>query len=81
MLNAPAVSMGLYLVESGQTHLLTTLSIYSQQGESRSQIRLLYMNVVALTVWMAMGKKPTVIGSLHRPPRSALLTLGVPFSE
>jgi len=79
--NAPAISMGLYLVESGQTQLLTTLSIYSQRGESRSQIRLLYMNEVALTIWRAMGKHPAVIGLLHRPPRSALLTLGVPFSE
>lgn len=79
--NAPAVSMGLYLVESGQAQFLTTLSIYSQRGESRSQVRLLYMNEVALTIWMAMGKNPAVIGLLHRPPRSALLTLGVPFSE
>jgi hypothetical protein len=33
--NAPAVSMGPYLVESGQTQLLTTISIYSERGESR----------------------------------------------
>lgn len=79
--NAPAVSMGLYLVDSGQTHLLATLSVYGQRGESRSQVRLLYMNEVALTIWMAMGKNPAVIGLLHRPPRSALLTFGVPFSE
>jgi hypothetical protein len=45
--NAPAVSMGPYLIESGQTPLLATISIYSQRGESREQARLLYMNAVA----------------------------------
>jgi hypothetical protein len=79
--DAPAVSMGPYLVQSGQTQLLTRLSIYSQRGESCSQVRLLYMNDVALKIWMAMGKNPAVIGSLYRPPRFALLTLGVPFSK
>jgi len=28
--NAPAVSMGPYLIDSGQTQLLTTISIYAQ---------------------------------------------------
>jgi hypothetical protein len=79
--NAPAVSIGPYLIESGQTQLLTTISIYSQRGESRDQIRLLYMNAVALRVWKAMGKRPSLIGAQHRPPRNALLTFGVPFSE
>lgn len=81
MHNAPAISVGPYLVESGQTNLLNVLSIYSQRGDSRDQLRLFYMNAVALRIWIAMGKKPTVIGSLHRPPRSAVMTLGVPFSE
>jgi len=79
--NAPAVSMGSYLIESGQTQLLTTISIYSERGESREQVRLLYMNAVALRVWRAMGKKPSVIGAQHRPSRTALLAFGVPFSE
>lgn len=35
--NAPAVSMGPYLIESGQTQLLTTVSIYSQPGDHRDQ--------------------------------------------
>jgi hypothetical protein len=48
--NAPAVSMGPYLIESGQTQLLITISIYSERGESREQVRLLYMNAVALRV-------------------------------
>jgi hypothetical protein len=79
--NSPAVSMGPWLIDSGQTHLLTTISIYSQRGESRGQIRLLYMNATALRIWRAMGKRPTVIAAQHRPPSTALLAYGVPFSE
>ena len=79
--NAPAVSMGPYLIESGQTRLLTTISIYSERGESREQVRLLYMNAVALRVWKAMGKKPTLIGAQHRPSRTPNQLFGVPFSE
>ena len=79
--NAPAVSMGPYLIESGQTQLLTTISIYSERGESREQVRLLYMNAVALRVWKAMGKKPSLIGAQYRPSRTSLLAFGVPFSE
>jgi len=79
--NAPAVSMGPWLIESEQTHLLTKISVYSQRGESREQMRLLYMNATALRIWRAMGKRPTVIAAQHRPPSTALLTYGVPFSE
>lgn len=79
--NAPAVSMGPYLIESGQTQLLTTISIYSQRGDHRDQVRLLYMNDVALRIWKAMGRQPNLIGAEHRPPRTALLTFGAPFSE
>ena len=81
MQNAPAISMGQYLIESEQVKLLTTISIYTQQGESRDQVRLLYMNAAALLIWKAMGRQPTVLGSLHRPPKTALLAFGVPFSE
>jgi hypothetical protein len=79
--NAPAMSMGSYLVSSGQTRLLTTLSIYSLRGSSREQMRLLYMNVAALRLWKDMGKEPNQIGTQHRPPHTALLSFGVPFSE
>lgn len=79
--NAPAVSMGPYLVESGQTSLLRTISIYSLRGESREQIRLLYMNGAAIRVWREMCRAPKVIGSQARPPHTALLMFGVPFSE
>jgi hypothetical protein len=51
--NATAISMGQYLIESGQVKLLTTISIYTQQGESRDQVRLLYMNDAALLIWKA----------------------------
>jgi hypothetical protein len=79
--NAPAVSMGPYLIQSGQTSLLLTLSIYSLRGETSEQIRLLYMNAPAIQIWKEMGNMPKIIGARTRPPRAALLTLGVPFSS
>ena len=79
--NAPSISMGPYLISSGQTPLLTTLSVYRLRGDSRDQVRLLYMNQTALRVWMEMGMKPTIVGAMHRPPHAALLSFGVPFSE
>ena len=79
--NAPAVSMGPYLEKSGQKSLLTTISIYSLRGESREQLRLLYMNAAAIQVWNEMGKAPNMIGAQVGPPRTAILTFGVPFSK
>lgn len=79
--NAPAVSMGPYLLESGQIQLLTTISVYSLRGEGREQIRLLYMNATAVRIWQEMGKAPKIIGEQARPPHTALLSFGVPFSE
>lgn len=79
--NAPAVSMGPYLLKSGQVRLLTTISIYSLRGDSREQMRLLYMNAAAIQIWQEMGKVPKIVGALFRPPRTALLTFGVPFSK
>jgi hypothetical protein len=79
--NAPSVSMGPYLLKSGQTCLLGTISIYSLRGESREQIRLLYMNAAAIRVWEQMGKAPKIIGAQVRPPHTSLLTFGVPFSN
>src|SRR5579863_926287 len=60
--NAPAVSMAPYLLKSEQISLLTTISVYSLRGESREQVRLLYMNAVAIQVWEEMGKTPKIIG-------------------
>jgi len=79
--NAPSFSIGPWLIESGQTELLTTISIYSERGANRDQVRLLYMNAAAVRIWKAMGRNPTVIGAQHRPPRTALLMYGVPFSD
>ena len=79
--NAPSVSMGPYLISSEQTRLLTTLSVYSLRGNSREQVRLLYMNASALRIWMAMGRQPNIVGVNHRPPHAALLSFGVSFSE
>ena len=79
--NAPAVSMGPYLLKSGQTSLLRTISIYSLRGDSREQVRLLYMNADAIHVWEQMGRTPKIIGAQVRPPHAALLAFGVPFSE
>jgi hypothetical protein len=79
--NALSFSIGPWLIESGQTELLTTISIYSERGASREQVRLLYMNEAAVRIWKAMGNSPTMIGAQHRPPRTALLMYGVPFSD
>jgi len=64
-----------------QAQLLTTISVYAQRGEASAQVRLLYMNAVALRIWKAMGKQANPIDAQHRPPKTALLVFGVPFSE
>jgi hypothetical protein len=79
--NSPAISIGPYLIISGQTELLRSISVYSERGKSREQVRLLYMNVVALGVWRAMGKRTHIIDAQKRPPRTAQLSYGVPFSQ
>ncbi len=79
--NAPSVSMMPYLLATERIQLLTTISIYSLRGEDAEQARLLYMNAAALHIWEEMGKNPKIIGSQFRPPHTALLTFGVPFSE
>src|SRR6185437_7896981 len=45
--HSPAISMGQYLIISGQTELLRSISVYTERGTSREQVRLLYMNAVA----------------------------------
>ena len=69
--NSPAISMGPYLILSGQTELLRSISIYSERGKSREQVRLLYMNAVALDVWRLMGRPTHIIDVQKRPPRTA----------
>jgi hypothetical protein len=79
--NAPAVAIGPYLLKTEQTRLLRVISIYAQRGNSREQLRLLYMNAPALALWREMGKTANVIERTKRPPTSATLIFGVPFSE
>lgn len=81
VLNSPAVSMAPYLLGKEQSGLATKISIYSERGDTRERMRLLYMNAEALRVWEAMGRQPTRVGAMHRPPRTAQLCFGVPFSE
>jgi hypothetical protein len=79
--NAPAVVIGPYLLQTQQVHLLRVMSIYAQRGDSREQLRLLYLNAPALALWREMGKAAHIQGETKRPPTSATLVFGVPFSE
>jgi hypothetical protein len=79
--NSPSVSMWPYLLNSAQTQALNGISVYAERGTSREQSRLLYMNAPALTMWREMKKSITIIGEAHRPPRTAILSFGMPFSE
>jgi hypothetical protein len=38
--NSPTISMGPYLIVSGQTELLRSISVYSERGKSREQVDL-----------------------------------------
>ena len=79
--NAPALAIGPYLLKTQQTHLLRIISIYAQRGGCREQIRRLYLNAPALTLWREMGKTANTLGETKRPPTGATLVFGVPFSE
>ena len=79
--NAPAVSMGPYLLKSGKSELLTVISVYSLRGENRDQVRLLYSNSAAMKIWKQIGKTPKIIGARFRHPCTAILAFGVPFSN
>jgi len=79
--NSPSVSMWPYLLSSAQTRQLNQISVYTDRGTSREQARLLYMNAGALKMWREMRLAGTVVGESHRPPRSAMLSFGMPFSE
>jgi hypothetical protein len=79
--NAPALAIGPYLLKTQQAHLLRVMSIYTQRGDSREQLRLLYLNAPALALWREMGKTVNRVGERKRPPQDATLAFGVPFSE
>ena len=78
--SSPVLAMSAYLEETGQQDQLRRISIYSERGTTAGTMRLLYMNREALAIWRSMGRQPTIVGERHRPPRSALLGFGVPFS-
>lgn len=79
--NSPSVSMWPYLVDSAQTQLINQISIYAEKGDTADRARVLYMNAMALEVWEKMDRATTAVGEVHRPPKSALLLFGMPFSE
>lgn len=79
--SSPSISMSRFLTDHEQMKLVPTISIYAERGTDRSQVRLLYMNAVALRVWKEMGMRPTEIGMRHRPTRTSVLAFGMPFSE
>jgi len=79
--HSPSISMWPYLQRSAQTRRLNQISVYTGLGTSREQTRLLYMNAAALRLWREMGMPISVVGEISRPPRTALLSFGMPFSE
>ncbi|MEZ2347087.1 hypothetical protein [Terriglobus sp. RCC_193] len=79
--NTPAISMWPYLIASAQTQRLNEISIYTEKGTSADKLRFLYLNDFALCIWNEMDKHIQVMGRLHRPPRCAVLSFGMPFSD
>ncbi len=73
--NTPAVVIGPYLLATGQTGLLRVMSVYIKRGESREQLRLLYMNAPALALWREIGKVtcPFVRPKIGRVPGELIL--------
>lgn len=79
--NSPAISMWPYLLASAQTQRLNEISIYVEHGTTQEKLRFLYLNDFALRIWGEMDKSIQVMGRLHRPPRGAVLSFGMPFSD
>ena len=79
--SSPSHSMWPYLVRTGQTDRLSTISIYAHRGTSRVQARLLYLNAGALALWKEMKMPGSIIGESYRPPWNAILNFGMPFSK
>jgi hypothetical protein len=69
-----------YLLSSDQTRRLNSISVYTDRGTSSTQTRLLYMNAGALRVWREMGMPVNIVGETNRPPRTAMLSFGMPFA-
>ncbi len=79
--NSPSISMWPYLLASAQTQRLNEISVYVEHGLTADTMRYLYMNDFALGIWGEMKKNTEVLSRLHRPPRGAVLSFGMPFSE
>ena len=79
--NSPSVCMWGFLLASAQTQRLNEISIYVGRGTTREEIRFLYMNDCALSIWRQMEKPVRIKGRSHRPPRAAVLSFGMPFAE
>lgn len=79
--NSPSISMWGYLLASAQTQRLNEISVYAEHGTTAEKIRFLYFNDFGLTIWAEMARPVEVMGRLHRPPRGAVLSFGMPFSE
>lgn len=79
--NSPSVSMWPYLLASAQTQRLNEISIYTEKGTTADKMRFLYLNDVALSLWAEMKKDTQILGRLHRPPRGAVLSFGMPFAD
>jgi len=79
--NSPSISMWRYLVDSDKMPMVNSISIYMDRGDTPQRARIYYMNAVAYDLWISMGKQAEVIGQMHRPPKSAQLIFGSPFSE
>jgi hypothetical protein len=78
--NSPSISMWPYLVATAQTDRLNEISVYSERGMTQDKMRFLYMNDFALVILAKMGREVKVMGRLHRPPRGAAWSFGMPFS-
>jgi hypothetical protein len=46
-----------YLVNSAQTQLINTISIYTEKGDTPESARVLYLNATALKVWNSMERR------------------------
>ena len=79
--NSPSVSMWPFLVDTQQTGYINQISIYVDLRITRTACRTFYMNAVALRLWRVMDKAGVAVGECHRPPRTAVLAFGMPFSE
>lgn len=79
--NSPSYTIWPYLLASAQTQRFTEISIYTEAGLSSDRMRFLYLNDFALTLWGEMEKPTKVMGRLHRPPRGAVLSFGMPCPD